>query len=100
MNEDKEIWPDPTPEMLKSPEFNAVWELIKQWQVHVIGIDADDEHSVPTGRHVRAILDAIRGSRPKTLRDIVKVLQQDVLGGKARMILINKMDEMLTDTVI
>ena len=26
-------WPDPTPAMLASPEFEAVWQLIKRWDI-------------------------------------------------------------------
>lgn len=49
-------WPDPTPEMLASPKFNAVWECIKSWDIHVPG--AYTGYCGATGNHVRAILDA------------------------------------------
>lgn len=50
-------WPDPTPEMLESPEFNAVWERIKHWDINVPG--AYGGYTGATGNHVRAILDAL-----------------------------------------
>jgi hypothetical protein len=50
-------WPDPTPEMLASPEFEAVWQCIKGWDIGVP--DAYVGYCGPTGNHVRAILDAL-----------------------------------------
>lgn len=50
-------WPGPTPEMLASPEFEAVWQCIKKWDINVP--DAYCGYSGATGNHVRAILDAI-----------------------------------------
>ena len=47
--------PEPTPEMLASPEFEAVWQVIKNWEVdHGGGM-----RSGATGNDVRAILDAL-----------------------------------------
>lgn len=54
-------WLDPTPEMLTSPEFEAVWQCIKSWDVHVPG--AYGGYCGATGNHVRAILDALNKSR-------------------------------------
>jgi hypothetical protein len=51
-------WPDPTPEMLASPEFEAVWQCIKKWDINVP--DAYVGYCGATGNHVRAILDALR----------------------------------------
>lgn len=57
-------WPAPTPEMLKSPEFEAVWMCIKKWDINVP--DAYAGYCGATGNHVRAILDALaRGSRER-----------------------------------
>lgn len=28
-------WLDPTPEMLETPEFEAVWQCIKSWDINV-----------------------------------------------------------------
>lgn len=49
--------PDPTPEMLETLEFNAVWECIKTWDINVPS--AYDGYCGATGNHVRAILDAL-----------------------------------------
>ena len=51
-------WPDPTPEMLSSPEFEAVWQCIKLWDINVP--DAYVGYCGSNGNHVRAILDALR----------------------------------------
>lgn len=53
MNDD---WPDPTPEMLKTPEFQAVWQQIKGWDIER---KPGDGYCGATGNHVRAILDAL-----------------------------------------
>ena len=50
-------WPYPTPEMLDRPDFNAVWNVIKSWDVQVPG--AYSGYCGATGNHVRAILDAL-----------------------------------------
>lgn len=49
-------WPDPTPEMLATPEFEAVWRAIKSWD---IGTPHYNGYCGATGNHVRAILDAL-----------------------------------------
>lgn len=54
-------WPDPTPEMLNDPEFNAIWNCIKTWDVNVPG--AYSGYCEATGNHVRAILDALKSQR-------------------------------------
>lgn len=51
-------WPDPTPEMLQDPQFNAIWSAIKGWDINVPG--AYGGYCGATGNHVRAILDALR----------------------------------------
>lgn len=50
-------WPDPTPEMLMSTEFEAVWQCIKRWDINVPDVYGGYCHA--TGNHVRAILDAL-----------------------------------------
>jgi hypothetical protein len=50
-------WPDPTPEMLRSAEFEKVWQCIKKWDIKVP--DAYSGYCEATGNHVRAILDAL-----------------------------------------
>jgi hypothetical protein len=50
-------WNDPTPEMLNSPEFEAIWQCIKKWDINVP--DAYSGYCGANGNHVRAILDAL-----------------------------------------
>jgi hypothetical protein len=51
-------WPDPEPEMLDDPEFNAIWAVIKTWDINVPR--AYNGYCGATGNHVRAILDGLR----------------------------------------
>lgn len=51
-------WPDPTPEMLEDPVFNAIWNTIKHWDINVPTVY--EGYCGATGNHVRAILDAVR----------------------------------------
>lgn len=53
-------WPGPTPEMLNDPTFNAIWNVIKSWDINVP--DAYSGYCGATGNHVRAILDALPAS--------------------------------------
>lgn len=55
-------WPDPTPEMLDDPRFEAVWQCIKSWDIAVP--DAYQGYCGASGNHVRAILDALARSAP------------------------------------
>ena len=57
MTEQQLRWPDPPSEMLRTPEFEAVWRAIKTWDISVP--DAYQGYCGATGNHVRAILDAI-----------------------------------------
>lgn len=50
-------WPDPTADMLNLPEFEAVWQCIKDWDINVPG--AYVGYCGATGNHVRAILEAL-----------------------------------------
>lgn len=50
-------WPDPTPEMLADPTFEAIWQVIKSWDINVPA--AYSGYCGATGNHVRAILDAL-----------------------------------------
>jgi len=54
-------WPDPTPEMLASPQFKAIWRCIKHWDIIVP--DAYQGYCRATGNHVRSILDALAASQ-------------------------------------
>ena len=53
-------WPDPTPQMLASSEFEAVWQLIKSWDINVPEVYSG--YCGANGAHVRAILDALMPS--------------------------------------
>jgi len=57
----KRPWPDPTPEMLETPEFEAVWQCIKRWDINVPDVYAG--YCGATGNHVRAILDALAAAK-------------------------------------
>ena len=50
-------WPDPTPEMLADPLFEAVWQRIKTWDINVPEVYAG--YMGATGNHVRAIVDVV-----------------------------------------
>lgn len=54
-------WPDPTPAMLETSEFNAVWRCIKSWGINVPHVYSG--YCGATGNHVRAILDALNGDK-------------------------------------
>lgn len=54
-------WPDPTPEMLNTPEFDAVWSCIKDWDIAVPA--AYGGYCGANGNHVRAILDALKRAK-------------------------------------
>lgn len=78
--------PDPTPEMLERPDFNAVWNTIKTWDISVPS--AYVGYCGATGSHVRAILDALAGIEPARLsvEDVAKLLfywKYRGLGGRA-----------------
>jgi len=51
-------WRDPLPEELETPEFNAVWDVIKTWDINVP--EAYNGYCGATGNHVVAILDALK----------------------------------------
>jgi hypothetical protein len=53
----REAYPDPTPEMLTDPLFDAIWNAIKDWDIsrHNDGI-----YSGPSGNDARRIYDAVR----------------------------------------
>ena len=55
---------DPSPEDLKRPEFEAIWQAIKHWDINVP--DKYRGYCGATGNHVMAILDAVE-SRVKEL---------------------------------
>ena len=53
-------WPDPTPKMIATPEFEAIWQCIKTWDINVP--DAYGGYCGATGNHVRAILDSLKAA--------------------------------------
>ncbi len=61
---ERKPFPDPTPEMLETSEFNAVWQAIKHWDINVPS--AYGGYCGAMGNHVRVILDAISAINPKT----------------------------------
>lgn len=71
-------WPDPTPQMLVSPVFEAVWQKIKRWDINVP--DVYTGHMGATGNHVRAILDALTDAG----LDVVPVTEIDDTEAKRR----------------
>lgn len=54
-------WLDPTPAMLDDPVFNAIWDVIKSWDVNVPGVYAG--YCGANGNHVRLIYDAVTRER-------------------------------------
>ena len=44
--------------MLDDPTFNAIWQVIKSWDVNVPGVYIG--YMGATGNHARAILDAVQ----------------------------------------
>lgn len=54
-------WQDPDIEMLALPEFDAVFRVIKGWDIAVPGAYAGYESA--TGNHVKAILDALEDTQ-------------------------------------
>lgn len=50
-------WKDPTPEDLERKDFNAVWDIIKSWDINVPGIYQG--YCGASGNHVMAILNAL-----------------------------------------
>lgn len=57
-NEENPEWPDPTPAELEDPRFNAVWEVIKTWDINVPGVYVG--YMGACGNHAAAILHALQ----------------------------------------
>lgn len=51
--------PNPTPEQMESPEFNAIWQTIKSWDVNVP--EFYNGYCGANGSHVVLILNALEG---------------------------------------
>lgn len=54
--------PNPTPTDLADPVFEAIWKIIKSWDVNVP--DYYVGYTGATGSHVMLILNAIRSIKP------------------------------------
>lgn len=57
---------EPRPEELNTPEFDAIWNLIKHWDIGIpedITEDGGQLYSHGTGNHVVAILDALKNAQ-------------------------------------
>lgn len=72
-------WPEPTKKQLSSPEFDAIWNVIKTWNICVPEVNGHGMYTSATGNHVRAILDVFpQPSREetavRTLRTLGEVL--------------------------
>lgn len=52
---------DPTKEEIKSKEFEAIWQVIKRWDINVPS--AYNGYCGATGNHVAAILDGLREAK-------------------------------------
>jgi hypothetical protein len=49
-------WPSPSEELQDSPEFKAIWDTIKRWDICVPDVDGEGSYSGGTGSHVAALL--------------------------------------------
>jgi hypothetical protein len=53
--------PNPTPEQLASPEFEAIWHVIRSWDVNVP--EFYEGYCGANGSHVALILNALAGAK-------------------------------------
>lgn len=53
--------PNPTPEQMESPEFQAIWQTIKSWDVNVP--EFYDGYCGANGSHVVLILNALEAAK-------------------------------------
>lgn len=66
----KRNMPNPTLEEVNSPLFNAIWNVIKNWD---IGISHHyDGYTGASGSHVKIILDAIKSSPADVFKGLLK----------------------------
>ena len=56
--------PNPTPEEIESPLFNAIWDAIKSWDVNVP--ESYSGYCGLNGSHVKIIIDAIAAEKAQT----------------------------------
>lgn len=55
------VMPNPTPEDLQDPMFNAIWNVCKSWDVNVP--EAYTGYCGFNGSHVKLILDAVKATQ-------------------------------------
>ena len=67
-------WPDPTEDMVKTREFEAIWEVIKSWDINVPGIY--NGYMGATGNHVKAILDSLYKHQEGQLQILLNLLDE------------------------
>lgn len=66
----KNVFPSPTEKEMKSPEFKAIFNLIKRWD---IGIAEQGGYQHGNGSHVKLILDVLKPfKRRDTIDDFLK----------------------------
>ena len=66
----KSVFPSPTEKEMKSPEFKAIFNLIKRWD---IGIAEQGGYQHGNGSHVKLILDVLKPFKRKdTIDDVLK----------------------------
>ena len=66
---------DPLPEELDTPEFNAVWDTIKHWDIgrpEDIHPSGGQLYCGATGNHVVCILDALKACKDRDGRGTVR----------------------------
>lgn len=68
---------DPSSEDLKRPEFEAVWQAIKRWDINVP--DQYQGYCGATGNHVMAILDALQPERDSLKAEVAELTRKGQL---------------------
>lgn len=100
------IWsknfPDPTPEMLGNPAFNAIWNAIKTWDISVP--DAYPGYCGATGNHARVIFEAVT-KHPEARGWVVWPAPSRSMGGddgkiQVEEITLDKMSRHLRDVML
>ena len=65
--EQTKVWRDPEPHELNTLWFNKIWNVIKDWDIHVPG--AYNGYCGATGNHVVAILDVLTEDKEDEMED-------------------------------
>ena len=70
-DKDKKDLPNPTKEDLESPEFNAIWDVIKSWDINVP--EYYSGYMGGNGSHVKLILQSlVVAMRDKKIKQILE----------------------------